>query len=819
MIHSADRFFRIRNILNTLFIVGAIVGIVLYFAVGHNMGIYVMLGSMVLKMAESCIRIGGRFMMIVVMLSMTIYANAQDTFNQLNSDGTYSERGGRLGSMTNRRDSLGSGKKEIPTGLKVWTIDQRFGDIKAAEPDTMSYMFMNTIFTTGLRGEYNTLGNLGSPRINRIFIDRRSQKEFIFGDVYDFMLQPASEFHFTNTLSPITNLSYNTAGNRTNGEDHFTARFATNAGKRLGVGFKIDYLYGRGYYQNLSTSHFNYTVYGSYLGDRYQAHLWYSGNHQKAAESGGITDDNYVTHPESFSDNFANSEIPTVLTSNWNRNNNQHVFLSHRYSVGFNRREKMTEDEIKAKKFAMESKRENEAEKAKEKARREAEKSGEVFDEENYKPETVYKGRPDGGRITVDSKQKSDSLIAISDSLKAEEEFTKNVYVPVTSFIHTLQFDTYERIYQAYESPSGLYTDDFITPPSFTGDSIKDQTRHYSLRNTFAISMLEGFHKWMKTGLKIFAAHELNHFTLPDETAQNVTYNQHSVYVGGQLSKMQGSAFHYNATAEIGTAGERAGDIQIDATTDLNFRLLGDTIKLEASGFFHRMKPAFYYQHYHSRHFWWDNDDLSSQTHTRIQGLFSLKRTKTTLRIAFDEIKNLAYMTMAYNIDENFNRTGLTASVKQSASAVSIVTAQLQQDFAYGPAHLATVITYQKSSDQKVLPVPDLNIYANLFLRFRIAKVLNCDFGADVRWFSKYAAPEYLPQLNSYAVQSGESQTEVGNYPLANVYLNFRLKHARFFIMMSHINASSGSRNYFFTPHYPLNERITRFGVSWNFMN
>ena len=45
------------------------------------------------------------------------------------------------------------------------------------------------------------------------------------------------------------------------------------------------------------------------------------------------------------------------------------------------------------------------------------------------------------------------------------------------------------------------------------------------------------------------------------------------------------------------------------------------------------------------------------------------------------------------------------------------------------------------------------------------------------------------------------------------------LKRTRFFIMYSHINAGSGSRNYFLTPHYPMNDSILRFGVSWNFYN
>ena len=164
-------------------------------------------------------------------------------------------------------------------------------------------MFTNTIFTTGLRGEYNTTGNLGAPRTNRIFIDRTEDGQFIFTQPYDFFLTPVDQFHFTNTLSPFTNISFNTAGSRTAGEDHFTAKFGVNAGKRIGVGFKFDYIYGRGYYANQSTSHFNYTMYGSYMGDRYQAHLLMSTNHQKVTENGGITNDDYITHPELFSEN------------------------------------------------------------------------------------------------------------------------------------------------------------------------------------------------------------------------------------------------------------------------------------------------------------------------------------------------------------------------------------------------------------------------------------------------------------------------------------------------------------------------------------
>lgn len=756
-----------------------------------------------------------------------------DNYNEMDDNGNFRQRSSRQ-----NVDSLGT-DKEIPKGLKVWTVDSKFGDIRKAEPDTLSHMYMNSIFTTGKYGEYNTLGNVGSPRISRIFIDRNEDGQFIFTHPYDFFVKPVDTFHFTNTLSPFTNLNYNTCGNRTNGEDHLTAKFGVNSGKRLGIGFNFDYIYGRGFYQNQSTSHFNYTMYGSYLGDRYQAHVLMSTNHQKVTENGGITNDYYITHPESFDDDFLSNEIPTVLEQNWNRNDNQHIFFTQRYNVGFNRKVKMTEEEIKARKFAIESKRENDARKKREEQENETDNYERI---KNAKlpgiankglNEQTYNGRPDnakvvgdepqsfnkvsGDRIAVTDKQMSDSLLATQKKEQADTAWMKTEYVPVTSFIHTLKFDNYKRIYQAYQSPTDFYANDYKVGP-WGGDSIYDKTKYVHLSNTFAISLLEGFNKWAKAGLKAFATSELRHFSLPALDGTETSYTEHNVSIGGQLSKTAGKTLHYDVTAETWLVGEDAGQLKIDATADVNFPLWGDTVTLMARGFFKRMNPTFYYRHYHARHFWWDNDNLDKILHSRIEGQFHYSKTKTTLRVAVDEIQNYTYMAMGYNIADD-KRTGNTIDVRQKGSSLSLITLALGQNFKLGPLNWENMITYQKSTDNDVLPVPDLNIYTNLYLRFKIARVLKCDFGADGRFFTKYYAPDYSPALGQYAVQTGDNRTKVGEYPVVNVYANFHLKQTRFFVMMSHVNAGSGSRDYFFTPHYPLNQRIFRFGVSWNFYN
>lgn len=774
----------------------------------------------------------------LLICAATIPVAAQTDFNSINEDGEFRPASERRVSP----DSLGS-NQEIPKGIHVWTVDERFGDIKAAEVDTMQHMYMNAHFTEGLRGEYNTLGNMGSPRIGRIFIDRRNtQGNFIFTEPYSYIVTPVSDFHFTNTYSPLTNVTLNSCGDRTNGEDDFHAFFAVNANRRLGAGFKFDYLYGRGYYNAQSTSHFKYNMWLSYLGDRYQAHFLFSTLHQKVTENGGITNDDYIKHPESFNESFSENEIPTVLEQNWNRNDNQHIFLSHRYSIGFNRKVRMTEEEIKAKKFAMESQKENAESDAKEEARKQAKKEGKKFDEKAFdkanQNKNKFSGRPDGAkimgnepapdqknlaqndttRISVNGKQAADSLVAAKKKASEDSLYYKNEYVPVTSFIHTLKFDNYTRTYQAYQTPADYYLQEYYNTGKFTGDSIYDKTRHWEMKNTFAMATLEGFSKWAKAGLKVFASYDLRHFELPNMEGGIQKYNEHTLSVGGQLSKRQGKFLHYDATAEVGVVGEDAGTLAVDGSIDFNIPFLGDTLSVIGNGFFHRENPSFYYRNYHARHLWWENS-LDKTTHTRIMGTLKFNKTHTTLRVAVDELTNYTYLSQQYAMTDE-GRTGVMVTPEQSASAINMLTAQLLQDVQFGIFRWENVITYQHSSKQEVLPVPALDVYTNLYIKFRVAKVLNIDLGADARYFTSYEAPDYSPYMGQFVVQdNGENNVKVGNYPIVNVYANVHIKHTRFFVMMSHVNAGQGSKNYFLTPHYPLNGRVFRFGVSWNFFN
>lgn len=776
-----------------------------------------------------------RLLSILITYHLSIAVSlAQDTYNQIDEYGNITER--NENSNFNKHNNDTTRNKEIPKGIHTWTVDRTFGDIIPVEPDTMPHLFMNSTFNSGLYGEYNHTGSNYTARQSRIFINRPDDDYFTFSQPYSFVNKEPDEFHFMNTLSPYTNILYDNCGDKTSGEDHIDAKFAVNAGKKLNFGFDLEYAYARGYFQNQNQSHFNATLFTSYTGDKYNLHFLFTNSHQKVNENGGISVDDYITHPESYSQDFAENEIPTVLSSNWNRNDHQHLFLTHRYNVGFYRKVPMTEEEIKARKFAEESRKQKEQ-------KMEEEMSGE---QPGRRPDDTPSGRPEGAkimgaepkafrdsmamavdttRIKVDGQAAIDSLNriqAIQDSIDAT---MKDEFVPVTSFIHTLEWNNYKRLYQAYETPKGYYRNTYYKQGLVYGnDSIYDENKHVQIKNTFALALLEGFNKYMKAGLKAFISSDYCTYTQPDTIQAGTLYErkvtEHDISIGARITKTQGRTLHFNAGVETHIAGPNSGQLALDFDTDLNFPLLGDTVQLAASAYFHRSVISYFQSSYHSKHLWWDLEDPSMQTRTHVEGDFSYTKTNTLLRLAIDEIQNYGYWSMSYDYNGDNGRTNMTASFNQHGSNISILTAQLHQNFRLGPLNWENVITYQNSSNQDVLPLPTWNFFSNLYLKFRIAKVLGVELGGDVTYFTKYYAPDFCPTINHFAVQQNpNSRMELGGYPFVDVYANMVLKGVRFFVMMSHINAGSGNRMQFLTPHYPTNNSVLHFGVSWNFYN
>ena len=219
------------------------------------------------------------------------------------------------------------------------------------------------------------------------------------------------------------------------------------------------------------------------------------------------------------------------------------------------------------------------------------------------------------------------------DVTQENDTVTKQVFVPVTSFIHSVKVDVDRRKYVSYDVSQN---NDYFEHNYLGTDSL-DVTRHFSIKNTVGIALREGFNKWAKAGLTAFMSFEHRSFTMTDTITGNprqriaTAHKENVLSIGGQLIKQQGKTFHYNVTGEIAMLGEDAGQFTVEGNGDLNFRLFNDTVRLEANAYIKNLNPTFYFRHFHSKHYWWDND-LSKIMRTRIEGKLSIDHWRTQLK-------------------------------------------------------------------------------------------------------------------------------------------------------------------------------------------
>lgn len=711
---------------------------------------------------------------------------AQQPFNTLDNRDRY----GNQVDPSTQPDSLDTGTdvQSIPPKLYMWQLSKTLGNRTIVPADTLALNFQNTNLVGGMTGEYNFLGNLGSPRLSRIFFNRQDDEPTLFMAPYSsFFVRPDQVF-FTNSNVPYTNLTYYKAGNKINGEERFKSYFSVNVNKRLAFGFNFDYLYGRGYYANQSTSHFNAGLFGSYIGERYQIQAVYNNFFMKMNENGGIANDGYITRPDTMAEGkkeYSSTTIPVKMEQTSNRNKDFYVYLTQRYRLGFKRR------------VLKEEAQNNSVQQRFSPAAPTTSIASSIAPADSLATDSLATDSLPANNLAMGDNLSLDSLNS-NHALPEDTNFVEE-FVPVTSFIHTFKIERARHKYQSVSTPdeNAYYNKQGVS---------RDSTTAFSVKNVFGIALLEGFNRYAKAGLTGYISHKFSRYDLMNADSMTVDrFTEQEIYVGGELAKRQGKTLHYSIDGEVGIMDKAMGQFRVNGNMDLNFRLWKDTVNLIIRGFVKNTLPSFYMRHYHSNLHVWDNDNMEKEFRTRVEGELNIDRWGTNLRAGVENVKNYTYLNQK-------------AVPEQNSGNIQILSATLKQNFRAGIFHLDNEVTWQKSSNETVLPLPQISVYSNLYLLTKLAKkVLTVQLGADVRYFTKYNAPAYTPSIQQFHLQPENDQVEIGGYPIVNVYANLHLKRTRLFAMYSHVNQGMGTRNSFLVPHYPINPSLLRIGVSWNF--
>lgn len=403
---------------------------------------------------------------------------------------------------------------------------------------------------------------------------------------------------------------------------------------------------------------------------------------------------------------------------------------------------------------------------------------------------------------------------------KGAKDSTQTEFVPVTKFGHSLRIDDMRKRYYESTPDTGFYKNTYY-PVMEKADTAGMQV----MTNRFSISLAEEFNKWMRFGLTAYIENEIERFNYRERSlventdvlatgrlignrkvydlADVMKYDlKSSTRLGGILSKELGQKFTYSIQGEITPIGYKAGDMLLSADFKSAFKLWRDTIQLQANGFIRSDAPSYYNQFYQSNHFFWINS-FDKIYRTRVGGRFAIPNRSLWLDVSVENVtKTIYYDTLSLPVQDNGN--------------VQIVAANLRKDFHVGSFTLENNVVYQLSSNQDVIPLPDLTLYHNLYYHGLWFKVLSAQLGVDLRYNTSYYAPAYMPATGQFRMQK---DMKVGNYPIISPYANFHLKRTRFFFQYYHLNRLFMKGVYYSMPYYPVDPSVFKMGLTWNFYN
>jgi len=660
------------------------------------------------------------------------------------------------GNDTGNKGSSGEDSKKAEkiyaSRIRTSRIDPLLGDKSIAYMDTVPLHFQNSTFPE----KSNTVGseflaNIGSPFQSKIFLDRTEKTPYIFGRVYENWLTSPAEQIYYNTTTPYTNLRYlTTFGNETAAEENFKFLFTVNVNKYMNIGVDYEILYARGFYNHNSNRDKLANIFGNYQSPRYEAFWKISFNYLENFENGGIKDDRFITDPMLMSGGLSQYESINIP-----------VWFTDAKSLYRNTH------------FFL-----------------------------NHKYHLGFE------RMDITKKDTITDKKAVASVTPATPD-TIITFVPVSSFIHTFYMDLGQRSYSSTSANLDYYDNAYLNK-----SSTADTSAMLEVRNTLGLALVEGFHKWVKFGLTAFIEHDFRKYTRLQPYAsiagnasystpyinQFVNHYQSLIWAGGELSKRSGELLTFSALAKICLLGEKIGDFELRGDLNTTFRLWNHPVSLSADGSIKNEHPDYFLENYVSNHFIWGNH-FQNENKTLVRGNLAIPALGFEAHAGVENIINLIYFNTA-------------AVPDQYSSNIQVLSLNVKQHLGAGILNWDNDVVYQLSSNQNVLPLPDLSVLTDLYLKFTLSKVLHTHIGLDCRYNSAYYAQAYMPATGQFYNQK---ELKIGNYPFMNAYANFHLKRMRFFIMYSHLSRFFATPQYFSAPHYPLNPAIVKVGLSWNF--
>ena len=645
-----------------------------------------------------------------------------------------------------------------------WTHEREFHKMDISEPDTSyNHWFHDYPF---YRKDVNAtwLGVAGSAMQYYNWFNRTSENGVSFYNPYESWTYSAKTLPMYNTKTPYTELAYfgTIFANSQKESDNLHILTSQNIFPALNYTLEYNRFGGNGIMQNEKTTNKTFVASVNYLGKRYLMHTGYIHNKVLRNENGGTSDNKMV------SDTTLDArEYPVNLSnasSNIIRNT---LFLDQQYRIPFT--------------F--------------------------IRNIQNRKTDKAFK----------------DSIIATGDSTKIaslaellaqrkEERAAADTLGDdniTTAFIgHSSEYSVFRKSYEDQitdDVGKSFYDNVFNYHPTTSFDSV----RVMKLENRVFLRLQPWADNAIVSKLNGGIGNRLLNFSVFDPTflkgTTNKIWNSAFVYAGveGQLKNY----IHWDATGDYVFLGDQMNDLSVKANARLDVfpfrRARKSPVSLDVHFETNLEEPEYYYQHYYSNHYKWDNEFGKIST-TKIQGGLSIPRWRLGARVGYALLSGNVY----------YDSTGV---IRQNNNAMSVLSASLDKNFALGPLHLDNRLLFQISSDQDVIPLPTLAVNARWYLQLNVKRnVMQMQLGAEAWYNTKYYSPGWNPAVGAFYNQKEE---KYNNGPVIDAFVNIQWKRACIFVKVENVGKGwpMDKADYFSAHHYIRTQTALKLGIYWPF--
>ena len=639
-----------------------------------------------------------------------------------------------------------------------WDVDS-IGQITRYHIDTSLYNSHD--FNPGV-GHIN-LGHLGSPIQYHGFFERE-HTDFLFSKPYKDYFRSNDNTHYYKTQTPYTLLRYATGGQQDT-EARLWVRHTQNINEALNLGLDISLIGSKRFYENdrsLKGRYLNF--FGNFEKNAYSLYANTNLNKVMYKELGGIVskrdfeviDQRYIPGKLEGSNSTLKDRSFNII---------QKLSLKETSFSELDVFEKLGERETFQKSQPSETQ------------------------------DTLENGSPATPRPDVNQQ---DTLQSDTLPEKAVEKKDSTRFYAY----HRLTYAPNEKRYE-HDNPLAEFYSKY--PINLDSTKTRDRAKQRSLRNRFRLVYSNPF-------LTAHAGIDYNILSYshtypyqPSDTAKDydrlVTRNYNNLSLDAGWKFQTDSIFDLWAQGKYYLTGFKGGDFNLKG--GLSLMLGGNKLSIDAG--YHYREPDFFYQHYNSNHFRW-HKDLPKISKLQIGGNFDITDIKTKISLKPTVIHNYTYLDTS-------------ARPAQYPRNLEIVSASVVKDFTFWKFHSRNKLVFQYTDQYDVLGIPKFYLHHRFAFRHRFhfsitGGNLYTQLGWSLYYYPAYYADDYMPALGLYHRQRSE---KVGNEPLFNLFLNFRIKRLNLFGKLYHLNSFIMERDYYTAPMYPMSPMMVKFGVSWSF--